>query len=389
MASQSCSPFFLPHNFPVLTLAAISHKSTGTRLLLVSSHVRSIVEPSFYCHVELTTSVQLAAFARTIAARPPLARRVRNLWIGPAAASSDLVSALTPVTFGEPVYISTLRARVHSDARNVLRACRRLVHVALAGELLGGEQAHAYGKACAPTTVLSINPYSVVGHFAAPIFSKCQELHVLDTNLAFEEADEIRGLTELRRFLWTTPKDFGSITRDANVLFRFLQRSSHPHPQPSSSSSTPPSEEDAQIAAAQAQASQAELEAAALAEGRPAPPPFRLHRLQSLNVRTSPSRASALYSSLTTSSHSRSFTKAHISCDPLYPGLLESWDALRDLVYESAGQYSRAAFGAGFGDEEDGQSADPGRALIIALEGWRRELDDWEQRSAAWKAEGT
>ncbi len=49
-------------------------------------------------------------------------------------------------------------------------------------------------------------------------------LRVVDTNLAFEEADEIRTLSELEWLVWSAPKDYGDVTRDGNVLRRLLQR---------------------------------------------------------------------------------------------------------------------------------------------------------------------
>ncbi len=49
-------------------------------------------------------------------------------------------------------------------------------------------------------------------------------LRIVDTNLAFEEVDEIRTLAELEWLIWSAPKDYGDITRDGNVLRRLLQR---------------------------------------------------------------------------------------------------------------------------------------------------------------------
>ncbi|SNX86448.1 uncharacterized protein MEPE_05157 [Melanopsichium pennsylvanicum] len=192
--------------------------------LRLSKYYHDRLSPLVFSTVTLCSASTINAFAALVKGNTKIARHVCRLWIGPDSSSSDLITALSPPSYNEAAYITHMREHVHVSVRTILRACRKLKDVALAGELLSIHAAHTYGTACQPVRLTSVNPHSFVGGFSAPIFRKVRVLRIVDTNLAFEEADEIRTLAELEWLIWSAPKDYGDITRDSNVLRRLLQR---------------------------------------------------------------------------------------------------------------------------------------------------------------------
>lgn len=193
-------------------------------LLLLSKYYTSHLSPFIYSTITLVSSNAIHSFASLVKSNPKLARHVRRLWVGPDSSSSDLITALSPPCYNEAGYITDMREHIHTSVRTILRSCRKLQDVALAGELLSLHAAHTYGSACQPVRLTSINPHSFVAGFSAPIFRKVKVLRIVDTNLAFEEADQIRTLAELEWLVWSSPKDYGDISRDSRVLRRLLQR---------------------------------------------------------------------------------------------------------------------------------------------------------------------
>lgn len=193
-------------------------------LLCVSKYYHERLSPLVFSTIVLCSSSTIHSFAALVKSDAKLARYVRRLWVGPDSSNSDLITALSPPSYNEAGYITDMREHVHVSVRTILRCCRKLQDVALSGELLSLHAAHTYGTACQPVRLTSVNPHSFVGGFSAPIFRKVRVLRIVDTNLAFEEADEIRTLAELEWLIWSAPKDYGDITRDSNVLRRLLQR---------------------------------------------------------------------------------------------------------------------------------------------------------------------
>ncbi|SPO24191.1 uncharacterized protein UTRI_03459 [Ustilago trichophora] len=193
-------------------------------LLCVSKYYHERLSPLVFSTIALCSSSTIHSFAALVKSDAKLARYVRRLWVGPDSSDSDLITALSPPSYNEAGYITDMREHVHVSVRTILRCCRKLQDVALSGELLSLHAAHTYGTACQPVRLTSVNPHSFVGGFSAPIFRKVRVLRIVDTNLAFEEADEIRTLADLEWLIWSAPKDYGDITRDSNVLRRLLQR---------------------------------------------------------------------------------------------------------------------------------------------------------------------
>jgi hypothetical protein len=78
--------------------------------------------------------------------------------------------------------------------RQILRACRAIRHVALDGCLCSTKAASSFGSNCQPLSLISINPYSFLGGFSAPMFRKLRRLEMCDTSMASEEVEQIRNL---------------------------------------------------------------------------------------------------------------------------------------------------------------------------------------------------
>ncbi|SJX65032.1 uncharacterized protein SRS1_15858 [Sporisorium reilianum f. sp. reilianum] len=391
------------------------------RLLCLSKYYHERLSPLLYSTVALCSSASIHSFATLAKTYPKLARYVRRIWIGPDHSSTDLITALSPPAYNEAAYITDMRERVHTSVRTILRLCRKLQDVALAGELLSLHAAHTYGSACQPVRLTSVNPHSFVGGFSAPIFRKVRVLRIVDTNLAFEEADEIRTLAELEWLIWSAPKDYGDITRDSNVLRRLLQRPRKHF--------TETQEQDAvQVQTPNETAlptSQAPTPASTHAVPSPQPPALvdRLDELWTdlsaleLSEGLAPARPSKndKFRRLTIqTAHARCVQFRHLLADsyPLYPhassapaidatggladGLdatfedlerewdaslsvptihptvlaapvLDEWDALRDLINDAAGLYSALSMW------------DDGDALVDAGNALRRQRRVWER----------
>lgn len=191
------------------------------RLLLLCKSLRSALEPLVYSRVSLTSTAALASFAETLALRPDLNRKVKSLWIAPNSLDSDFITALKPPPDG----INSLPKQISlpiTHIKSILRACRSLRHLALDGCLCTLKASDLFGSNCQPISVTSINPYSFLGGFSAPMFRKVQRLELCDTSLASEEVEQVRALPELRRFIWTSPRDYSDAKRDVAALFRII-----------------------------------------------------------------------------------------------------------------------------------------------------------------------
>ncbi|EPQ26178.1 uncharacterized protein PFL1_06385 [Pseudozyma flocculosa PF-1] len=210
----------------ILELAAYASTAGEDKvsLLLVSRRHSARLAGGVYHTVLLCSVHAVERFAALVRSDRGVARRVQRLWIGPSSTTSDLITALSPPSHPESTYVTTLRDSAHAATRAVLRACRRVRDVALAGELVSLSVAHTYGSACQPRRLTSVNPHSFVGGFSADIFRRVTTLRIVDTNLADDEVDEIRTLCDLEWLIWSSPKDYGDISRDTNVLRRLLSR---------------------------------------------------------------------------------------------------------------------------------------------------------------------
>lgn len=398
---------------------AAQNSSKGTwsnkgkvHLLCLSKHYHARLAPYLYSTVALSSSSAIHAFAALVKGSTRIARYVTRLWIGPDDSSSDLITALSPPVYNEAQYITDMRDEVHTSVRTILRACRKLHDVALAGELLSLYSAHTYGSACQPVRLTSVNPHSFVGGFSAPIFRKVKVLRIIDTNLAFEEADEIRTLSDLEWLIWTAPKDYGDITRDSNVLRRLLQRpKKHFLPPPQESESQEPVPEPSSPSANGTTAVSmidelwTDLSSLELSEGLAPARPSKNDRFRRLTIQTAHNRCEEFKRMLADSfplliddaPQTDLPASAALERDGLLTGLnatwedlerewnpdlhiptihptpltgivLDEWDALRDLINNAAGQYSNLSM---FDDAEHSAVVDAGNAL-------RRQRRVWE-----------
>lgn len=402
------------------------------RLLCLSKYYYERLSPLLYSTIALCSSSTIHAFAALVKSNIKLARHVRRLWVGPESSSSDLITALSPPSYHEAAYITDMRERVHTSVRTILRSCRKLQDVALAGELLSLHAAHSYGSACQPVRLTSVNPHSFVGGFSAPIFRKVRVLRIVDTNLAFEEADEIRTLADLEWLIWSAPKDYGDMNRDTNVLRRLLQRprrhftdappaaptigdeeadqsgeTAAPTPDtsgPTTGAVTPSPQPPAHVD--RTAELWADLSALELAEGLAPARPSKNDKFRRLTIQTAYARSSVfltrlaesfpLYSApLSPPSPSdtsgglatgldATFEDLEREWDPalnvptIHPTalagmVLDEWDALRDLINNAAGQYSNLSM---WDEGEASAEVDAGNAL-------RRQRRLWERMSEA------
>ncbi|CDR99416.1 uncharacterized protein SPSC_04933 [Sporisorium scitamineum] len=411
--------------------ATATDNAVKLRLLCLSKYYHERLSPLLFSTVALCSSASIHSFAALVKTYPKLARYVRRIWMGPDTSSSDLITALSPPAYNEAAYVTDMRERVHTSVRTILRLCRKLQDVALAGELLSLHAAHTYGSACQPVRLTSVNPHSFVGGFSAPIFRKVRVLRIVDTNLAFEEADEIRTLAELEWLIWSAPKDYGDITRDSNVLRRLLQRPrkhfTDPIPPPTTADKTQehaavqtqddsaPSTSQASTPAVPAVPSPqppalvdrldslwTDLSALELSEGLAPARPSKNDKFRRLTIQTAHTRCVEFRKLLAdsyplyphpSSSHlsdatggladglDATFQDIEREWDPalnvptihptvLAAGVLDEWDALRDLINNAAGQYSNLSMW------DDGEAAvDAGNALRRQRKVWER-LDD-------------
>ncbi|ETS65359.1 hypothetical protein PaG_00092 [Moesziomyces aphidis] len=406
-----------------------TENTSKLHLLCLSRYYHDRLAPLIYATVALCSSATIHAFAGLVNSDTKVARHVRRLWVGPDSSSSDLITALSPPSYNEAAYITDMREHVHASVRIVLRSCRKLQDVALAGELLSLHAAHKYGSACQPVRLTSVNPHSFVGGFSAPIFRKVRVLRIVDTNLAFEEADEIRTLADLEWLIWSAPKDYGDITRDSNVLRRLLQRPSKHFAEPQlpsdSDALTTPAEEASATAGLTSTAPPAarapaaieglwnELSALELNEGLAPARPSKNDKFRRLTIQTAHNRCDRFRTLLADSfplyqTPASSAADSSTACLPsardetggLAGGLdatfedlerewdpvlniptihptslsgvvLDEWDALRDLINNAGGQYS----GMSIWDQGDAEvTVDAGNAL-------RRQRTVWEQIS--------
>ncbi|WFD32581.1 Bud site selection protein bud4 [Malassezia sp. CBS 17886] len=358
----------------VLLHCATLDQTTAVRLLALNSTLRERLHPFVYARVELCTSRALAHFTALVQARADIARAVRSLWIGPRNADSDLITILSTPDAGDSIYLEDVRHRAYANTRHVLRACRGLQDVALNGSLVSAEAVHSYGTACQPRRVTSINPHSFISAFDAPIFRRVEELVVCDINLSQSEADAILRMpgawrwrpsdeTALRHFAYTIPKDYGDMRRDVRVLRTLVFGG------------------DAAL----------EDEFAGLSVERRAPLALTVRgvkgRAQSIvtgletayAVPAEPTRERVASGGLpvllaampdfayaTTMRARCAAPRAVLAHVELPLEFVESWEVLRDLIFNAQGVYSRQALG-----EDVGSWADPALALQTLQREWR------------------
>lgn len=193
-AATSAAAASLPIDILLLILGHLCRisPSCAVKALLVSPSLSPLVEADVYGTVSLMSVAGLVSFEALLRQRPELGRRVTSLWIAPCRQSSDLITILAPIHSGRSSEAN--QARVQALAKSVLRACRRLRHLALDGGFLTPQAAEAFGTPCKPATLLCVNAHSFLGHFSAPIFRTVNRLEVVDTTLAVEEVDEIRQM---------------------------------------------------------------------------------------------------------------------------------------------------------------------------------------------------
>ena len=193
MLGLTSAPSSLPIDIVILILAHHARLSSQCAVtsLLVSPSLTPALEDSVYATVSLFSIAGLTCFHALLKQRPDLGRRVRSLWIAPCRLSSDLIPALAPPNASATT--EALQSKVQSLSRAILRACRRLQHLALDGGFITPQAATGLGTACKPKTLLCVNPHSFLGHYSAPIFrTTVRRLEVVDQTLACEEVDEIR-----------------------------------------------------------------------------------------------------------------------------------------------------------------------------------------------------
>ncbi|CAO1634153.1 unnamed protein product [Jaminaea pallidilutea] len=221
-----------PPSFPGEEEVPIRHVYTQTwRLLGLSKSLRSALEPVFYSRVSLTSTRSLDLFAQTLKARSDLNRKVKSMWIAPNSLHSDFLTALKPPADG--IHALPQSGNLTATIRAILRACRSLQHLALDGCLCTLKASTLFGSNCQPISVMSINPYSFLGGFSAPMFRKVRRLELCDTSLASGEVEHVRTLPDLCHFVWTSPRDWSEPRRDIVALLRIVApppiRPSHLH----------------------------------------------------------------------------------------------------------------------------------------------------------------
>lgn len=308
--------------FVILSNLVVLSRQAGARALLLNRTFSRRLEPLVYAQVELGESDSIAAFARTMRERPDVARMVRRIWIGPMHARSDLLAVLSPESPSDSNYVLETREQVFVDTRFILRACRRLVDVALASLLVSNNAVHSYGTACQPLRLTSINPHSFICGFGAPIFRRVVDLNVFDINLSHSEAEGICKLRKLKHLQLVSPKDYGEINRDVLILQKIL--------------SIGPSLEDS--------IAQMSLDT-----------PDLTHVV----VRSASQRADQVVNAV------RGRTCVAVEAEHLTSSFIDEWDSLRDLVFDANEDYERAAL------DDVGAWADPGNALATVLQEWR------------------
>lgn len=208
---------------------ATSAKPTASRArpppiytpLLISRSLRKTLEPIFYSRVTLSSTTALACFASTLKSRPDLNRKVLALWIAPASLSSDFITTLKPPSDGINSLPSAI-AQPITHIKAILRACRSLRHLALDGCLCTLKASTLFGSNCQPLSLTSINPYSFLGGFSAPMFKRLRRLELCDTSLASDEVEQVRTLPDLCHFVWTSPREYSDAKRDVTALFRIV-----------------------------------------------------------------------------------------------------------------------------------------------------------------------
>jgi hypothetical protein len=175
----------------ILSHYALISPKCALKTLLISHSISPYMEEAVYSTIPLFSITGLTSFSVLLKQRPELGRRVKSLWIAPCRLNSDLITALAPPNAS--ANSEALQNKVQSLARNVLRSCRRLQHLALDGGFITPQAAAGFGTACKPKTLLCVNPHSFLGHFSAPIFrTTVRRLEIVDQTLACEEVDEIR-----------------------------------------------------------------------------------------------------------------------------------------------------------------------------------------------------
>lgn len=168
-------------------------ESASWSLLLLSRSLRAALESQYYSRVSLTSTQSLKHFARTLKERPDLCRKVKALWIAPISVESDFIFALKPPAEGITA-LPSQSSQPLTDIRQILRSCRSLRHAALDGCLCTLKASTSFGSNCQPLSLVSVNPYSFLGGFSAPMFRKVRRLEMCDTSLASEEVEQVRSM---------------------------------------------------------------------------------------------------------------------------------------------------------------------------------------------------
>lgn len=175
----------------ILSFHAKSSPKCALTTLLISPLLTPSIEDAVYETISIFSLAGLSSFNALLKNRPDIGRRIKSLWIAPCRLNSDLIPALAPPNASATS--EALQNKVQGLARNILRSCRRLQHLALDGGFITPQAATGFGTACKPKSLLCVNPHSFLGHFSAPIFrNSVRRLEVVDQTLACEEVDEIR-----------------------------------------------------------------------------------------------------------------------------------------------------------------------------------------------------
>jgi len=183
-------------------LPILSTPWESIQLLTLSRSTSTYLEPFIYSNLQIFNPTSLIQLNQLFKSKPSLARYVHSLWISPLDLSldSDFFDSLSenpPQSFQDGNHNSNSeksKKKVLGLVRNLLRSCRKLIHLALDGGLLSSEVAPTYGSASQPLTLFSINPKSYLNGFQEIVFRKVRVLRLVDTSLVDEEIRQIQKL---------------------------------------------------------------------------------------------------------------------------------------------------------------------------------------------------